>query len=116
MKQAIPAMGDVRSPLRSKRSAPGSSRCPAGADFAPVLAQLPGVAFDVPHYGFVRSGSVVTTYRDGRSETAKTGDLYWMEPGHTGVSCQEETVLIDFSPRREDDELMAAISRIVTGG
>lgn len=51
----------------------------------------------VLHWGYVISGSISVRYADGRVETARAGDLYYLEPGHS-PSTEEGAEIVEFSP------------------
>ena len=87
---------------------------PAGGDFRPVLKHLPNGSCPVPHWGYVLSGALSIGYDGGRTELARAGDLFWMEPGHT-VWVDEETRYVDFSPGPEMNDLLEKLETIVKG-
>ncbi|MGH2616830.1 MAG: hypothetical protein ACRDJC_16465 [Thermomicrobiales bacterium] len=81
----------------------------AGTDATPLLRGLPGNLCQCPHWGYVRAGRLRVTYTD-RTETFAAGDLYYMPSGHT-IAAEEDVELIEFSPPREYDEVIAALRR-----
>ena len=72
---------------------------PAGTDTAPIFKGLPDDRCQSPHWGYVLRGRVRVRYRD-REEVIGAGDAFHLEPGHTTVF-EEETELVEFSPRGE---------------
>ena len=70
---------------------------PAGADFRPLLAGLPGDQCHCPHWGYILEGSITVRYADGTEETSRAGDLYYWPGGHTGWT-DEGVRFIEFSP------------------
>ena len=114
MRQGIPAMGDVMKAADLGEMTGAFVTVPAGADLRPVLSQLPEGACPVPHWGYVVSGALNIGY-GAKTEVAKAGDLFWMEPGHV-VWVDEDTSYVDFSPGREMNELLATVDKIVAGG
>ena len=82
---------------------------PAGTDATPLLQGLPGDRCQCPHWGYVRKGQVTVTYADS-AETFRSGDLYYMPPGHTIVAV-DDLELIEFSPPKGYDEVLQAMRR-----
>ena len=114
MRQGIPSMGDVMRAADLGEMAAAIVNVPAGADLRPVLAQLPEGACPVPHWGYVVSGALNIGYANDRTEVARTGEVFWMEPGHV-VWVDEDTSYVDFSPRAEMNELLKKVDKIVSG-
>jgi hypothetical protein len=73
---------------------------PAGADFRPLLAGLPGDVCSCPHWGVVYEGSITVQYADGTQETNRAGDVYYWPGGHVGWS-DEGVVFLEISPSAE---------------
>ena len=71
----------------------------AGTDIAPLLRGLDGDACQVPHWGYVISGTVVVTFTDGYAgeERCQGGDCFYWPKGHT-VRVEEDAEVILFSP------------------
>jgi len=82
---------------------------PAGTDFSPLLEGLKNNSCQVPHWGLIKQGVLKLTYDDGTVQTLKTGDLFFMPPGHTGVVLEDLTIM-DFSPSRSWVKLMKHIN------
>ena len=49
-------------------------------------------------------------YDDGTEEKLSTGEVFYMQPGHTAIA-KKDTKLIDFSPERELKEVMDHIAK-----
>ena len=73
------------------------ARVPAGTDFGPVLAGLPGDRCPSPHWGIVLEGSIHLVHADGSQETARAGEMYYWPAGHTAYT-DEDVVFIEFGP------------------
>jgi hypothetical protein len=73
------------------------ARVPAGTDFAPVLAGLPGDRCPSPHWGIVLEGSIRIMHGDGTQETARAGQVYHWLAGHTATTA-EATTFIEVGP------------------
>jgi hypothetical protein len=70
---------------------------PAGVDFTPLLAGLPGDRCDCPHWGYVVKGAITVRYEDGTEETTSAGEVYYWPGGHTGWT-EGGVMFIEFSP------------------
>lgn len=73
------------------------ARVPAGTDFAPVLAGLPGDRCPSPHWGIVLEGSLRLEHADGSVEVARAGEVYHWPAGHTATS-EEGAVFLEVGP------------------
>ena len=73
---------------------------PAGTDFTPLLAGLPGDLCQCPHWGHVISGSITVRYADGTEETNRAGDIYYWPAGHTGWT-DDGVVFVEFNRTTE---------------
>lgn len=78
---------------------------PAGMDISPLLQGLDGNLCHAPHWGYVVSGKVTTTYADGSEEQCCAQDLFYWPPGHT-VRVDEDAELVLFSPQHEHTQVM----------
>ena len=76
-----------------------------GTDLTPLLHGLEGDLCQCPHWGYVLTGTLTTTYTDGEAETATAGDLFYWPPGHT-VKADEEAEIIIFSPQKEHTQVI----------
>ena len=86
----------------------------AGADMAPLLEGLENDLCHCPHWGYVVSGEVVATFRDGSEETAGTGDLFYWPPWHT-VRATRDSEFVLFSPQHEHGVVMDHVNRKLAG-
>jgi hypothetical protein len=77
----------------------------AGTDLAPLLVGLDGDACQCPHWGYVVTGDVVVTYRNGTDECCTAGDVFHWPPGHS-VRVDRDAELILFSPHVEHAAVM----------
>ncbi|HYZ98285.1 MAG TPA: hypothetical protein VE575_06000 [Acidimicrobiales bacterium] len=77
----------------------------AGTDLAPLLEGLDGDMCHGPHWGYMLTGEVVVTYRDGSTERCATGDLFYWPPGHS-VRVENDAELVMFSPQAEHTAVM----------
>jgi hypothetical protein len=68
----------------------------AGLDTGEMFADLPGGACQEPHWGYILRGSVTMRYTDGTSETLRTGDAYYIRPGHN-AHVDEDVELVEFT-------------------
>lgn len=69
---------------------------PAGTDFGPLLKGHPGDRCPCPHWGYVVKGRLKIQY-DDTEETLRTGDVFYLPAGHTGVA-EEDTEFLEVSP------------------
>jgi len=83
---------------------------PAGTDMSPLLKGLKNDSCQCPHWGYILEGELLMKYDNGAEDTLTTGDVFYMQPGHTGIA-NEDTKLIDFSPERELKEVMDHIAK-----
>jgi hypothetical protein len=51
-------------------------------------------------------------YDDGGETVLKTGDAFYMSPGHTAV-VEEDLKILDFSPEQEMNELIKHVEKKV---
>jgi hypothetical protein len=78
-------------------------------DMTGILRGLPDDRCQCPHWGVVTSGSMAVRYAD-HDETATTGDVFYMPPGHV-PTFEVGTQVIMFSPTEEVQATNAAIER-----
>ena len=83
---------------------------PKGTDITPLLKGLANDSCHCPHWGYVVQGSIRVIYDDGTEETVKGGDVFYWPAGHT-VIVEEDVKIIDFSPEKEFNEVMAHIGK-----
>jgi hypothetical protein len=89
----------------------------AGTDIAPLLKGLHGDACQVPHWGYVISGSIVVTYTDGYGpERCAAGDCFYWPAGHS-VRVEADAEVVLFSPHRPHaaviDHMKAVLAAMV---
>lgn len=79
------------------------------ADPAPLFAGLPDDRCQCPHWGVVKSGSLVMRYAD-RDETYGPGDAYYAEPGHLPLLAAG-TELVEFSPTEALNATLSVVEK-----
>jgi hypothetical protein len=85
-------------------------RLPRGADATPLLEGMPGDLCPVPHWGYVKSGSIHVRYADGREEVVRAGEVYHWPAGHT-VWVDEDYEAIEFSPAEPMSQVLDHVKR-----
>ncbi|MGH6926404.1 MAG: hypothetical protein ACRED5_21965 [Propylenella sp.] len=70
---------------------------PKGVDATSLFKGLPGDMCQSPHWGYVMKGRIRIKRADG-NDVLKTGDVYYLEPGHVPVF-EEDTEVLEFSPK-----------------
>ena len=85
---------------------------PAGTDLSPLLEGLKNNSCQVPHWGYILKGAIRVKYDDGSEIVLKTGDAFYMSPGHTAV-VEEDLKIMDFSPEPEMSELIKHVEKKV---
>ncbi len=83
---------------------------PKGTDFTPLLQGLSNNSCHCPHWGYITEGKILIKYDNGEEETVSAGEVFYWPAGHTGI-VQEDVKLIDFSPSKEFDEVMAHVGK-----
>ncbi len=83
---------------------------PAGTDMSPLLKGLKNDSCQCPHWGYILEGELLMKYDDGKEDNLVAGDVFYMQPGHTGIT-KKDTKLIDFSPESELKEVMDHIAK-----
>lgn len=81
----------------------------AGTDTEPVFKGLPDDRCQCPHWGYVVSGAMRVRYAD-HEETIRGGDAYYLPAGHLPIF-DEDTVVIEFSPRGEYQKTLEIAGR-----
>ncbi|MGZ4944556.1 MAG: cupin domain-containing protein [Halobacteriota archaeon] len=66
-------------------------------DVAPLLKGLPDDMTPAPQWGYVFTGSIHVTYKDGAEEVVNTGDVFYAAPGHT-LKYEAGMEFVMFSP------------------
>ena len=88
---------------------------PAGTDFTPLLAGLPGDVCPSAHWGQILEGSMTVRYADGREETNRAGDVYYWPAGHTGWT-DDGATFTEWSPTSEILPVLDHIAKKVAAG
>ena len=83
---------------------------PAGTDMSPLLQGLKNNSCQCPHWGYIVEGALLMKYDDGQEELLTSGDVFYMQPGHTAI-VEKDVKLIDFSPEKELNEVLEHIAR-----
>jgi len=114
-KEDIPAT--LEAPGTIMRGLPGwggmtvaFNEMPAGTDIGPLLQGLKNNSCQCPHWGYILEGEMRMKYDDGTEESVTKGDLFFMQPGHTGVVIKD-CKLVDFSPQDQLKEVMDHIAK-----
>jgi hypothetical protein len=87
---------------------------PTGTDFTPLLEGLENNSCQCPHWGYVTEGELLLKYDDGTEETVASGDVFYMQPGHTAM-VKKDLKMIEFSPERELDVVMEHVGKKMEG-
>jgi len=82
---------------------------PKGTDATPLFTGLPGDMCQAPHWGYILKGRVRIKRKDG-AVVLKTGDVYYLEPGHVPVF-EEDTELLEFSPKNEYQQTIDIVAK-----
>src|SRR5262245_2925028 len=82
---------------------------PAGADVVSLLKGLPNDQCSCPHWGYVLRGRMRVLYDDGE-ETLRSGDLFYLPPGHAPI-VEEDIEFLEFSPPAEHEAVLEVVKR-----
>lgn len=96
----LPGFGVASGPLAAEYFSLG-----AGVDLAPLLEGLTDDACHAAHWGYMITGDVLVTYRDGNDETCTSGDVFYWHPGHS-VRVNTDAELILFSSQTEHAQVL----------
>lgn len=77
----------------------------AGVDTTPLFLGLEGDLCQCPHWGFVLSGQLTTTDKNGTQESVKSNDLFYWPPGHN-VKVSADAEIVMFSPQHEHGQVI----------
>jgi mannose-6-phosphate isomerase-like protein (cupin superfamily) len=88
----------------------GYVEVPAGTDFTPLFKGLPHDMCNSPHWGYMIEGSADLVYADGKTETVKAGEVFYMPAPHTGKT-ETGAKFVDFSPDEDFTMLMDQIAK-----
>jgi hypothetical protein len=89
----------------------GHLEIPAGTDFSPMLEGLPDDKCQCPHWGYVFKGALHIGYADGSEEVLKAGQVYYMPPGHTVWTSDEDTAILILGPEEEERVVIEHIEK-----
>jgi hypothetical protein len=82
---------------------------PQGVDATPLFKGLPDDMCQSPHWGYILKGRV-RVKRGSGDEVLRTGDVYFLEPGHVPVF-EEDTEVLEFSPKTEYQQTIDVAAR-----
>jgi len=85
----------------------------AGLDATDMFKGLPDDRCQCPHWGFVIKGQMRIKYAN-HEEIINAGDVYYLPPGHIPVM-EQDTELIEFSPKGEYQKTMEVAQRNMSG-
>jgi len=83
--------------------------CHQTLDMSPAFKGLSDDRCQCPHWGMILKGRKVVKYKD-HEEVLRSGDAYYMEPGHTTVT-DAGTEWLEFSPVEELKRQAEVVSR-----
>lgn len=83
---------------------------PAGTDTVPLFKGLPDDRCQCPHWGYLFKGRMRVRYAGDREEVIGAGEAYYLPPGHN-VMVEEDSQLVEFSPRGEYQKTMEVAAR-----
>ena len=83
---------------------------PTGFPPRELFAGLPEDQCQCEHWGYVFKGAIMFTFTDGREETFRAGDAYYVPPGHL-PTVLEDYEGVEFSPKAELDRTFEQIAR-----
>jgi hypothetical protein len=86
---------------------------PKGVDATPLFKGLPDDMCQSPHWGYLIKGQVRIKSAKGDDVVLKTGDVYYLEPGHVPVF-EEATEVLEFSPKTEYQATIDVVARNIT--
>jgi len=73
-----------------------------------LLEGLPNDSCPCPHWGYMLKGSMHIKFDSGGQGEVSAGEVFYMEPGHTGW-VDKEAAWIEFSP---EEELMKVLTHV----
>jgi hypothetical protein len=71
-----------------------------GVDTTPLFMGLEGNLCQCPHWGYVLSGEITTTDKEGVQETVNKSDIFFWPAGHN-LKVNADAEIIMFSPQHE---------------
>ena len=75
-----------------------------------LLEGLPNDSCPCPHWGYMLKGSMHVNFDSGEEVEIHAGEVFYMEPGHTGW-VDKEASWIEFSPEKELMQVMAHVGK-----
>ncbi len=82
---------------------------PKGVDATPLFNGLPDGLCQAKHWGCILKGRVRIRSKEGEF-VLRSGDVYYLEPGHVPVF-EEDTEVLEFSPRKEYQQTIDVVAR-----
>jgi hypothetical protein len=79
-------------------------------DGTPLLKGLPDDRCPCPHWGYVITGGMTFRFAD-HEEVMKTGDAFYVGPGHVPVQHDPGTEIVIFSPAEQLREVEAVMQK-----
>jgi hypothetical protein len=88
---------------------------PAGFQMGPeVFKGLPDDACQCPHWGILLKGEYRVPFTDGRTETVRAGEVYYLPPGHR-FEVVVDAEGIEFSPTDQLRQTYEVVGRNMQG-
>lgn len=84
----------------------------AGVDTAPLFKGLEDDLCQCPHWGYLVSGRLITTDKEGVEEEVNAKDLFYWPPGHN-VKVSKDAEIIMFSPQKEHTKVINHMKEMV---
>jgi hypothetical protein len=82
---------------------------PKGVDARPLFKGLPNDMCQSRHWGYVLRGRIRIKRPDGEV-VLKTGDVYYLEPGHVPIF-EEDTDVLELSPKTEYQQTIDVVTK-----
>jgi mannose-6-phosphate isomerase-like protein (cupin superfamily) len=76
---------------------------PAGGDYTQDICPL-------PHWGYIIKGRAKIRYEDSTEETLKTGDVFYLPPGHVPI-VEEDLEFFEVADPEKVDQVIEAFNR-----
>ena len=83
---------------------------PKGTDAAPLFKGLPDDMCQSPHWGYIVRGRVRIKTARGETFVLKTGEVYYLEPGHVPFF-EEDTEVLEFSAKNEYQQTIDIVNK-----
>ena len=85
---------------------------PAGTNMKPLMAGMPCDFCQCPHWGYALNGRIRITHTD-HEQLVTSGEVFYVEPAHA-PRFEEDTQMVEFSPKEPWDSMMTMIKRNLT--